>query len=88
MSFPNSVETTRPMTTEEMSGHMNDDYSYPSVVQKVSDAGKTNRGLSDPSTARGVTAPIVIQDISADKHGTDVSTPDHVGGFPFRVRES
>lgn len=88
MTFPNSAGTTKQMTTEEMSGHMNDDYSYPSVVQKVNDAGKTNRGLSDPSTARGVTAPIVIQDISADMHGSDVSTADHVGGFPFRVRES
>lgn len=90
MTSKNSVGTTRPMTAEEMSGHMNYDYSYPSVVARVTTAGDVNRGINDQSTARGVKMPVVIQDISADQHGSwinGVMTPNEVHGFPFRVRE-
>ena len=90
MTSPNSVGTTRAMTKEEMSGHMNEDYSYPSVVAKVTTAGDVNRGIKDRSTARGVKAPLVITDISADPHGSwlnGVETPNEVHGFPFKVRE-
>jgi hypothetical protein len=90
MTFKNSVGTTRAMTKEEMSGHMNEDYSFPSVVATVTTAGDVNRGINDPSTARGVKAPVVITDISADQHGSwvnGVETPNEVHGFPFKVRE-
>lgn len=87
MTAPNSVGTTRAMTTEEMSGHMNYDYSYPSVVAKVTTAGDVNRGIDDPSTARGVKAPIVIQDISEDPHTNESWKADNAGNpFPFRTR--
>jgi len=87
MTAPNSVGTTRAMTTEEMSGHMNYDYSYPSVVAKVTTAGNVNRGIDDESTARGVKAPIVMQDISADPHDNESWKPDNAGNpFPFRTR--
>jgi hypothetical protein len=87
MSVPGSVGTTRAMSKEEMSGHLNYDYSYPSVVAHVTTSGDVNRGVDDQSTARGVKAPTVIQDISADKHGSEVSTPNSVSGYPFKVRE-
>lgn len=90
MSVPGSIGTTREMSKEELSGHMNDDYSHPSVVAKVTDSGSVNRGMSDIATKRGVKAPVVIQDISADQHGSwinGVYTPNDVTGFPFKVRE-
>ena len=76
----------RPMTQEEMSGHMNYDFSFPSVIAPVTNAGKTNRGVGDRDTARDVKEAIVIQDVSADSHGSHIDTPDHVSGFPFRVK--
>ena len=89
MSVPGSIGTTRPMTIEEMSGHMNDDYSYPSVVAKVTSAGDVNRGINEIATARGVTAPLVIQDISADPHTNEGWQPDNAGNpNPYKVREA
>ena len=78
------------MSKREMSGDMNEDYTHPAVVAKVTDSGAVVRGLSDYATARGVKAPLVITDISAEQHGSwinGVKTPNEVHGFPFRVRE-
>jgi hypothetical protein len=89
MSISGSIGTTREMSRQEMSGDMNEDYSYPIVVAKVTDSGAVIRGLSDIATKRGVTAPLEIQDISAEQHGSwvnGVMTPNNVTGFPYRTR--
>ena len=89
MSVPGSIGTTREMTAEEMSGHMNEDYSYPSVVAKVTDAGDVNRGIKDVATARGVTASMVMENISADPHTNEGWQPDNAGNpNPYKVREA
>ena len=81
---------TKEMSKEAQSGHMNDDYSFAAGVTPVTEAGQGCRGMSDIATKRGVTAPLVIQDISAEQHGSwinDVMTPNEVHGFPFKVHE-
>jgi hypothetical protein len=89
MTFKASSGETRPMTKQEMSGDMNEDYTHPNVVAKVTDSGAVVRGLSDYATKRGVTAPLVITDISAEQHGSwlnGVYTPNEVHGFPYKTR--
>jgi len=89
MTFKASSGETRSMSKQDMSGDMNEDYTAPNVVAKVTDAGATVRGLSDYATQRGVVAPLVITDISAEQHGSwinGVMTPNYVSGFPYRTR--
>jgi len=89
MSVPGSIGTTREMSRQEMSGDMNYDYTHPSVVAKVTDSGAVVRGLSDVATKRGVKEALVIQDISADQHGSWINggmTPNEVHGFPYKTR--
>ena len=84
MSAQGSVGNTRQMTPDELKGNPNYDYTFPSVVQG---AGKV-RGVDDPSTARGVKKPLVIQDITADSHDNAGWNPDNAGNpHPFQVRE-
>ncbi len=83
------VEHTRNMSKEDLSGHLNYDYSHSSIEQSAAKPGAV-RGLDDQSTARGVKEKLVITDISADQHGSwinGVHTPNEVHGFPFKVRE-
>ena len=90
MSVPGSIGTTKAMSKEAQSGHMNDDYTFAAGVTQVTEAGDVNRGMSDIATKRGIMAPVVIQDISAEQHGSwanDVMTPNEVHGFPFKVHE-
>lgn len=90
MTFPGSVGTTKAMTKEEQSGHMNEDYTFAAGITPVTEAGKPQRGQNDIATKRGVTAPLVITDISAEQHGSwvnNVMTPNEVHGFPFKVHE-
>jgi len=90
MSVPGSIGTTKAMSKEAQSGHMNEDYTFAAGITPVTEAGKAQRGQGDVATRRGVTAPLVIQDISADQHGSwinGVKTPNEVHGFPFKVRE-
>ena len=78
---PKRVEETKIATSEDLSGHMNHDYTFPSVI--------TPRGvLRDADTNWHLKEKIEIQDISADQHGSwvnDVMTPNHVTGFKYKV---
>ena len=82
---PQRVEDTPIATKEDLSGHMNYEFTAPmhSATYKTPGPGRLRVADDDAQLKQ----PVVIQDISADKHGSDVSTPDHVGGFPFKVRE-
>ena len=80
---PMRVEDTKISTAEDRSGHMNKDYTFPNVRAM---GGK----LREADTNWQLKQPIVIQDISADSHGSwvnGVMTPNEVHGFPFKVRE-
>jgi hypothetical protein len=82
---PKRVEDTPSASKEALSGHMNYDFTAPSVPAKYKTPGPGR--LREADADSHMKAPVVIQDITADKHGSEVSTPDHVGGYPFRVRE-
>ena len=80
---PMRVEDTKISTAEDRSGHMNKDYTFPNVPAM---GGK----MREADTNWQLKQPIVIQDISADSHGSwdnGVMTPNEVHGFPFKVRE-
>jgi len=80
---PQRVEDTKIATAEDLSGHMNKDYTFPNVRAM----GGKMRPADDNWQLK---EPVVIQDISADSHGSwanGVKTPNEVHGFPFKVRE-
>jgi hypothetical protein len=80
---PQRVEDTKIATAEDLSGHMNKDYTFPNVRAM----GGKMRPADDNWQLK---EPVVIQDISADSHGSwvnGVMTPNEVHGFPFKVRE-
>ena len=85
---PQRVGDTPTMSTEAMSGHMNYDYSAPSVPSNYKTPGPGRLRVVDENA--DLKQPIIIQDISADSHGSwvnGVKTPNEVHGFPFKVRE-
>ena len=76
------------MSAEDMSGHMNDDFSAPSSASRYKTPGPGRLRVVDEDA--NMKQPIVLQDISADPHGSwinGVKTLNEVHGFPFRVRE-
>jgi uncharacterized protein RhaS with RHS repeats len=78
---PKRVEETQIATAADLSGNINYDYSFPTRKTPVG----AMRAADDNWKLK---APIVLSDISADRHGSEVTTPDKVGGYPFKVRES
>ena len=85
---PQRVGETPVMSAEDMSGHMNEDFSAPSSVARYKTPGPGRLRVVDDDWH--MKQPIVLQDISADTHGSwvnGVMTPNEVHGFPFRVRE-
>ena len=79
------------MSTESMSGHMNDDFSAPSSASKYKTPGPGRLRGVETNTNRNVKVSVEISDISADQHGSwinGVMTPNNVKGFPFKVYES
>jgi hypothetical protein len=81
-----SVESTSSMTKEDLSGHMNEDYTLPSKRPTYKTPGPGRLRGVEQNTARGVKESVTIQDVSADKH-EDTSFQQIVHGEPFRVRE-
>jgi len=85
---PQRVGETRVMSKEDMSGHMNYDFSAPSSPAKYETPGPGRLRVVDGDA--NLKQPVVIQDVSADSHGSwvnGVMTPNEVHGFPFKVRE-
>jgi hypothetical protein len=73
------------MTAEDMSGHMNYEFTAPSKPARYKTPGPGR--LREADADSHMKAPVVIQDVSADEHGSHVPAPNHVGGFHFKVRE-
>lgn len=84
MSGYTRTGSTPVMSKEDTSGHMNYDYSHPTVIQTSSKPGGL-RGV-ETNTARGVMLPVVIQDVTGEAHGT-VTVPDPGERAHFKVRE-
>ena len=82
MSGYTRTGSTPVMSKEDTSGHMNYDYSHPTVIQTSSKPGGL-RGV-ETNTARGVMLPVVIQDVTGEAHGT---VPDPGERAHFKVRE-
>ena len=87
MTTSGSVGATPHLSREQMSGHMNDDYSAPSNAPRYATPGPGRLRGMEPNTSRKVTAKMMVGDITGTAHGT-VPVSDNPGGFKFKVRES
>lgn len=74
-------------TPEDLSGHMNHDYTAPFNPNKFKNPGPTDniRGIEE-NTARGVKKPLVIQDVTGER--LDGSNLPLTPGFPgYRAKD-
>lgn len=87
MTIRGSVGATPILSREQMSGHMNDDYSAPNNAPRYATPGPGRLRGVEPNTSRELKAKIMVGDITGVPHGT-VPVSDNPGGFKFKVRES
>ena len=83
---PMRVEETKSSSEEDLSGHMNYEFTAPSKAATYKTPGPGR--LREVDNDSHLKEPVVIQDISADEHGSwinGVHTPNHVSGFSFKV---
>ena len=80
---PKRVGDTPTMSREDMSGHMNADFSAPYSPSRYPTPGPGR--LREADADWHLKQPVVIQDISADRHESTEFT-QIVHGMPFKVR--